>query len=80
MATVTFYEKPGCANNTRQKKLLAAAGHQVIAKDLLTEDWTATAFAGFFRCHWPVGIGSITAHRQSNTARLTLRLKLKRKP
>jgi hypothetical protein len=22
MATVTFYEKPGCINNTRQKKLL----------------------------------------------------------
>ena len=48
MATVTFYEKPGCANNTRQKKLLAAAGHQVIAKDLLTEDWTATRLRPFF--------------------------------
>jgi hypothetical protein len=22
MATITFYEKPGCINNTRQKKLL----------------------------------------------------------
>jgi hypothetical protein len=37
MATITFYEKPGCINNTRQKKLIAAAGHQVIAKNLLTE-------------------------------------------
>ena len=48
MATVTFYEKPGCVNNTRQKKLLAAAGHQVIAKNLLTEDWTAVHLRTFF--------------------------------
>ena len=48
MATIIFYEKPGCANNTRQKNLLALAGHQVIAKDLLTEDWTATRLRPFF--------------------------------
>jgi hypothetical protein len=30
MATVHFYEKPGCINNTRQKKILAAAGHEVL--------------------------------------------------
>jgi nitrogenase-associated protein len=48
MATVTFYEKLGCVNNTRQKKLLAAAGHQVIAKNLLTEDWTAVHLRTFF--------------------------------
>ena len=48
MATVTFYEKPGCVNNTRQKKLLAAAGHQVIAKNLLTENWQAERLRAFF--------------------------------
>ncbi|MEI6335412.1 MAG: ArsC/Spx/MgsR family protein [Methylococcaceae bacterium] len=48
MATVTFYEKPGCANNTRQKKLLAAAGHQIIAKNLLTENWQAKHLRAFF--------------------------------
>lgn len=48
MATVTFYEKPGCVNNTRQKKLLAAAGHQVIAKNLLTENWQAKHLRAFF--------------------------------
>ena len=48
MATVTFYEKPGCINNTRQKKLLAAAGHQVIAKNLLTEHWQVEHLRGFF--------------------------------
>ncbi|MEQ1620477.1 MAG: ArsC/Spx/MgsR family protein [Methylococcales bacterium] len=48
MATVTFYEKPGCINNTRQKKLLAAAGHQVFAKNLLTESWQAEILRPFF--------------------------------
>ena len=47
MATVTFYEKPGCSNNTRQKKLLAAAGHQVVAKDILTETWQAERLRAF---------------------------------
>ncbi len=48
MATVTFYEKPGCINNTRQKKLLAAAGHQVFAKNLLTESWSPDILRPFF--------------------------------
>ena len=48
MATVTFYEKPGCINNTRQKKLLAAAGHQVIARNLLTEAWQPERLRSFF--------------------------------
>jgi len=48
MATVYFYEKPGCINNTRQKKLLAAAGHQVEARNLLTEHWEAARLRAFF--------------------------------
>lgn len=48
MATVVFYEKPGCANNTRQKVLLAAAGHTVLAKSLLTEKWSAPRLREFF--------------------------------
>lgn len=48
MATVLFYEKPGCANNTKQKVLLAAAGHTVWAKNLLTERWTAERLRPFF--------------------------------
>jgi nitrogenase-associated protein len=48
MATVTFYEKPGCANNTRQKKLLAAAGHQVVALSILTEPWETARLRAFF--------------------------------
>jgi nitrogenase-associated protein len=48
MATVYFYEKAGCINNTRQKKLLAAAGHQVVAKNLLTEAWQPERVRSFF--------------------------------
>jgi nitrogenase-associated protein len=48
MATVIFYEKPGCANNTRQKRLLTQAGHTVIAKNLLAETWQAESLRPFF--------------------------------
>ncbi len=48
MATVIFYEKPNCANNTRQKRLLTDVGHTVIAKNLLTENWQADQLRLFF--------------------------------
>lgn len=48
MARIVFYEKPGCAGNQRQKHLLQAAGHTVIARNLLTEAWTAEQLRTFF--------------------------------
>lgn len=48
MATVVFYEKPGCINNTKQKAWLTAAGHTVDARNLLTEPWTAEQLETFF--------------------------------
>ncbi len=48
MALITFYQKPGCQTNARQKRLLEAAGHTVIAGNLLTEPWTAARLRGFF--------------------------------
>ena len=48
MARVTFYEKPGCGTNARQKRMLEAAGHEVVAKNLLTEAWTAERLRNFF--------------------------------
>ncbi len=47
MSTVTFYEKPGCKGNLRQKTLLAAAGHTVLARNLKTEAWTADRLLAF---------------------------------
>ena len=48
MADIVFYEKPGCGNNTKQKVWLAASGHSVLAKNLLTEKWTAESLRPFF--------------------------------
>lgn len=48
MATVIFYEKPGCINNTKQKAMLAAADHEVQARNLLKTPWTATTLRPFF--------------------------------
>lgn len=48
MTAVIFYEKPGCATNARQKRLLAACGHTVDARNLLTEPWTAQRLLRFF--------------------------------
>ncbi len=48
MATIIFYEKPGCKNNTKQKALLKAAGHTVDDRNLLTTAWTAETLRLFF--------------------------------
>ncbi len=48
MAKVLFWEKPGCAGNARQKALLAASGHDVSARDLRAEPWTAERLRPFF--------------------------------
>lgn len=48
MAEVIFYEKPGCGTNALQKRMLDHAGHKVIARNLLTEAWTAEILLGFF--------------------------------
>lgn len=47
MAVVVFYEKPGCSGNARQKALLEAAGHTVVAKDLLATRWTRMGLLSF---------------------------------
>ncbi len=47
MAVVTFFEKPGCKGNLRQKTLLAAAGHTVQAKSLKGESWTVDRLLQF---------------------------------
>jgi len=47
MATVTFFEKPGCAGNKQQKALLEAAGHQLVVHSLLAEPWTAERLMDF---------------------------------
>ena len=48
MTQILFYEKPGCATNRKQKLLLTEAGHEVFARNLLAEPWTADRLRGFF--------------------------------
>lgn len=47
MAHLTFYEKPGCSGNARQKALLRAAGHTLDVRDLLSWPWSAEALLAF---------------------------------
>ncbi|KRP97744.1 arsenate reductase [Bradyrhizobium pachyrhizi] len=48
MATILFYRKPDCVANARQMLALKAAGHDLIAKDILKEPWTAEDLRRFF--------------------------------
>jgi nitrogenase-associated protein len=48
MATITFYEKPGCAGNAKQQALLLAAGHELEVRNLLTHGWTGDELMRFF--------------------------------
>lgn len=48
MANIVFYEKPGCINNSKQKKLLRNAGHQVESRNLLTESWSRSTLLEYF--------------------------------
>jgi len=48
MAVVVFYEKPDCSGNAKQKKILEAAGHTVVARDLLAIPWTDDGLRAFF--------------------------------
>ena len=48
MAKVQFWEKPGCGGNAKQKALLAASGHTVLAHDLRAEPWTFESLRPFF--------------------------------
>ena len=48
MATITFWEKPGCQGNARQKEILLASGHELDVRNLLSELWSEESLAHFF--------------------------------
>lgn len=48
MVKVVFYEKPGCRGNKKQKAILTAAGHEIEARNLLNQPWTAQNLRPFF--------------------------------
>ena len=40
MAHIIFYEKPGCINGEKQKKVLLQAGNSLESRNILTTPWT----------------------------------------
>lgn len=48
LPTLVFYEKPGCASNAQQKKLLRAVGFELDVRSLLSEPWSAARLREFF--------------------------------
>ncbi|WP_108259046.1 thioredoxin domain-containing protein [Mangrovicoccus ximenensis] len=48
MANITFFEKPGCISNARQKRLLENSGHQLPIANLLAQPWTPATLRPFF--------------------------------
>ena len=49
MSVVVFYEKPGCSGNARQKALLEASGHTVVARNILNTRWTHMQLLAFMK-------------------------------
>ncbi len=49
MAHITFFEKPGCGGNAKQKALLLAAHHTLQVQDLLHWPWTAESLLLFLK-------------------------------
>ena len=45
---IVFYEKPGCAGNARQKKLLKQCGFDLDVKDMLNTPWSVDELQSFF--------------------------------
>ncbi|MAK91188.1 MAG: hypothetical protein CMI13_08150 [Oleibacter sp.] len=50
-AVLHFYEKPGCINNTKQKRILRNCGVELEAHSLLTEQWQKEELRRFFHGH-----------------------------
>jgi nitrogenase-associated protein len=48
MPKIIFYEKPGCAENQKQKLHLAAAGYEIETRDLTAQHWTPAGLRAFF--------------------------------
>ena len=53
MKTVTFYEKPGCKGNLKQRQRLENNGFTVVVKSILSHVWYPTSLKAFLQ-HRPV--------------------------
>lgn len=61
MAKILFFEKPGCINNEKQKKILLAAGHNLQCIDILKYPWDFDRLLPFIKDKEPEQIINRTA-------------------
>lgn len=61
MASLEFFEKPGCINGAKQKKILTEAGNTLYCIDILNHNWTREELVSFFAVEDPVLIMNHTA-------------------
>lgn len=56
MAEIIFFEKPGCINNEKQKKILRQAGNSLQCEDILAYEWTMVKLLPFLEGKEPYSI------------------------
>jgi arsenate reductase len=61
MATIIFYEKPGCINGEKQKAILLRAGHELHCVNILTYHWNEKNLLPFIAGKTPVSMMNGTA-------------------
>lgn len=61
MALIKFFEKPGCINGEKQKRILVEAGNVLECVNILEYSWSREELAQFFREAVPVLIMNHTA-------------------
>ena len=75
MHTITFYEKPGCVTNAKQKKHLARLGVKLVVRNLLTEKWTPEElrqyFKGYLVSEWFNPTAPAIKHKEIDPERIT---------
>lgn len=61
MANIVFFEKPGCINNEKQKKVLMDAGHTLECKNILQHPWSKEELLRFVSGKEPTAMMNHTA-------------------
>lgn len=61
MALIQFFEKPGCINGEKQKKILKDAGHVLECINILEHPWNRDELAPFIDKKEPASIMNYTA-------------------
>lgn len=61
MAFIQFFEKPGCINGEKQKRILSEAGNILECVDILEHPWSKEELDSFFQAKEPTLIMNHTA-------------------